>query len=189
MAAAANGKPGRAAGGAKGGAIKDGKSASSGNAPVGSSKNASAKAAASAANVLDEPLVEYATSSKPDRELYNKEQEAIKAQLAIKQAQLVSVLQFPNCQPSSDEVLCSLPRPGQNQGSHRRLVRSRSRWRETKAAQSGAGRNQKQDCWLQRWTELRLHSDQGSPGICSQEDQGHEQCQIEDQLQVCRGNW
>lgn len=87
--AAANGKSGKAAGGAKGGAIKDVKSGASG--PVGSSKNASARASASAANVLDEPLVEYATSSKPDRELYNKEQEAIKAQLAAKQAQLVRV--------------------------------------------------------------------------------------------------
>lgn len=79
--AAANGKS------AKAGAIKEVKPSATG--PVGSSKNASAKSAASAVNVLDEPLVEYATSSKPDRELYNKEQEAIKAQLAGKQAQLV----------------------------------------------------------------------------------------------------
>lgn len=81
---AANGN----AGAAKGGAIKDVKTAASG--PIGSSKNASAKASAPAVNVLDEPLVEYATTSKPDRELYTKEQEAIKAQLAGKQAQLVS---------------------------------------------------------------------------------------------------
>lgn len=94
MSAAANGKSGRTAGAAKGGAIKEVKgSAASSNGPVGSSKNASAKGAA-ASNVLDEPLVEYATSSKPDRELYNKEQEAIKAQLAVKQAQLVRLCNY-----------------------------------------------------------------------------------------------
>lgn len=88
--AAVNGKSGRTAGGAKGGALKNSDKEGKTNAPIGSSKNASAKAAAAAVNVLDEPLVEYASTSKPDRELYNKEQEAIKAQLAVKQAQLVS---------------------------------------------------------------------------------------------------
>jgi hypothetical protein len=94
MSTTANGKSGKPAAGGKGGAPKGEKKDSSkgSTAAVGSSssKNASAKTAASSVNILDEPLVEYATSSKPDRELYNKEQESIKAQIEIKQEQLVS---------------------------------------------------------------------------------------------------
>lgn len=88
----ANGKSGRTAGG-KGGDKKSNQkntaaaAGASSNGTAGpSNKNATP---ASAVSVLDEPLIEYATSSKPDRDLYNKEQEAIKAQLAAKQAQLV----------------------------------------------------------------------------------------------------
>lgn len=141
MAAAVNGKSGRTA---KGGAIKESKG---NNGPVGSSKNASAKAAAASVNVLDEPLVEYATTSKPDRELYNKEQEAIKAQLAVKQAQLVSTYvivqhNIRSC-TSWPPLLCTLLicielliRTGQDQGPHCRLIRSRSSWREEETAKS-----------------------------------------------------
>lgn len=140
--AAVNGKSGRTAGGAKGGALKNGDKEGKTNAPIGSSKNASAKAAAAAVNVLDEPLVEYASTSKPDRELYNKEQEAIKAQLAVKQAQLVrshtlrDEVHLSSVWYSLLNLFCSLAlHPlGQDQGPHCRLNRSRSSWRKKKAA-------------------------------------------------------
>jgi len=91
MSATANGKSGKPAAGGKGGAPKGDKkdSSSKGSTAAAGSSSSKNKTAASSVNILDEPLVEYATSSKPDRELYSKEQESIKAQIEIKQEQLV----------------------------------------------------------------------------------------------------
>ena len=67
-----------------------------GGAGAGAAAKAAAKAPTSSsaptAAEKDVELASYSTSSKPDRDVYNQEQEAIKAQIAGKQAQLVGLL-------------------------------------------------------------------------------------------------
>ena len=70
--------------GGKGGAAK-----ASSSTPQQQQQQAPAPTAAE----KDVELATYSTSSKPDRDVYNQEQEAIKAQIAGKQAQLVGGLE------------------------------------------------------------------------------------------------
>lgn len=69
------------------GKSKNSKPANGGNKKGGA---ASASNEAASAPVVDEPLAVYSLSSKPDREIYTKEQEGIKKAIDAKQAQLVS---------------------------------------------------------------------------------------------------
>jgi len=69
------------------------KAASKGKATIGNKKAAGAAngASAPAPELTQESLIDYAGAGKPDRDAYNQEQEKIKSQIAVKQAQLNKV--------------------------------------------------------------------------------------------------
>lgn len=90
--AAGKGGAGKAAGnsGGKKGANSSNKTASSTDPAAVTDAGTGAATDANGSNSSEQPaLVQYSLSSKPDRELYNGEQDGIKAQIAAKQAQLV----------------------------------------------------------------------------------------------------
>jgi len=92
--AAGKGGAGKAAGnsGGKKGANSSNKTASSTDPAAVTDAGTGAATDANGSNSSEQPaLVQYSLSSKPDRELYNGEQDGIKAQIAAKQAQLDKV--------------------------------------------------------------------------------------------------
>ena len=86
----ANGKgPGSKAGAKTGGGAAAAAGKKAQQQPATAAAAAGEEATANGNGAGEPGLVQYSLSSKPDRDLYNGEQDGIKAQIAAKQAQLV----------------------------------------------------------------------------------------------------